>query len=1037
MQRRSSTVIQPDKQLKSALATPQEAQSRRFIIKLLAGVVLINMLVIGYATLNLHRSWDESLVAAETRSRTIARAVDQSISSNIDKIDIALQTVAGDAEALLAKGALQPAALSERLDRQKPMLPEAAGMAVMDANGHYIYGTGEQIGPSLDVARRTYFLKLKSDAVHDLYVGAPIVSLTTNQWVVPFARRYNTARGQFAGVVVAPVKIEYFRRLLQQVGSARNDATSLRYSDLSLIARYPISSEGKVVEIGSHNISSAMRSAALSPVAEQTYRTIAPYDHIERVNTLLHLKNAPLVIVAGVNLLEHQSLWYRQLWQTLAFLMLFLLLSMLMAWLVFHYWRRQLLAMQRLTESHRQLDSAQEVGLLGTYAYDFSQGRGIASSSLYSIIGLPPAATFSIIMWEEVIFPEDLPEAKMQLYQAIQARQSTLSNEYRIIRKTDGQIRWVSNLSKFEYTPDGLVYKMSGVIQDIEARKLAEDRLRLTQEVFLHSIEGIFVTDSQGQFLEINPAFTSLSGYSSSDVRGKTPRILNSGWHSEPFYQQMWHQLEQTGHWEGEQQNRRKDGSSYTQFSRISSVRDRKGTVTRYICLASDITELREMQSRMEYLAYFDQLTGLPNRTRFTDLLQESLGKPRAEGGLIGVCYLDLDGFKQINDEWGLSAGDGILQQIALRLLACVADNGTVARIGGDEFIVLLSNLHNEDALMQAIEQLHRVAVEPIMAEHFRAKLTISIGATIYPRDGADNPEALIRNANQAMYIAKQTGKNRTHLFDAESERRLRENHDLFARILTAFQQNEFQLYYQPKVNMHSGKVIGAEALIRWLHPQQGIIPPDVFLPLVENTEFSILLGEWVIRQALQQMTSWAAAGLELPVSVNVSGYHLQRSDFVNRLATILKEFPQIQPGWLELEILETTAMEDLDQIAHLLDACMALGVRFALDDFGTGYSSLTYLRRLPVGTMKIDRSFVIDMLEDPTDHALVEGIVGLAHSLQREVIAEGVESHEHAIPLLRMGCQLAQGYGIARPMPADSVPAWVAQWRVPAFWQE
>jgi len=236
---------------------------------------------------------------------------------------------------------------------------------------------------------------------------------------------------------------------------------------------------------------------------------------------------------------------------------------------------------------------------------------------------------------------------------------------------------------------------------------------------------------------------------------------------------------------------------------------------------------------------------------------------------------------------------------------------------------------------------------------------------------------------------------------------------------------------------MHSGKVIGAEALIRWLHPQQGIIPPDVFLPLVENTEFSILLGEWVIRQALQQMTSWAAAGLELPVSVNVSGYHLQRSDFVNRLATILKEFPQIQPGWLELEILETTAMEDLDQIAHLLDACMALGVRFALDDFGTGYSSLTYLRRLPVGTMKIDRSFVIDMLEDPTDHALVEGIVGLAHSLQREVIAEGVESHEHAIPLLRMGCQLAQGYGIARPMPADSVPAWVAQWRVPAFWQE
>jgi len=344
--------------------------------------------------------------------------------------------------------------------------------------------------------------------------------------------------------------------------------------------------------------------------------------------------------------------------------------------------------------------------------------------------------------------------------------------------------------------------------------------------------------------------------------------------------------------------------------------------------------------------------------------------------------------------------------------------------------------LSDEKALLAAAERLDQAFAEPIVIDALRIKLTISLGATLHPRDGAETPDALIRNAGQAMYIAKQTGKNHLHLFDAVNERILRENHDLIAQILQAFEKQEFQLFYQPKVNMRSGQVIGMEALIRWVHPQQGIIPPDVFLPLIENTEFSVLLGEWVIRQAMSQMAVWASADLVLPVSVNVSAYHLQQDDFVLRLEKILQEFPTVQPAWLELEILETTAMGDLDQVARLLEQCMALGVQFALDDFGTGYSSLTYLRRLPTRIMKIDRSFVIDMLTDPTDLALVTSIVGLAHSLQREVIAEGLESLEHALPLLRMGCYLAQGYGIAQPMPAASVSSWVVNWRMPVIWQ-
>jgi len=1026
-------VIFPEKHLLSPLLSLREAQSRQFVLKLLVGVLLINILAMAYAGLNLYRSRQDSLLAAETHSQTIAQAVDQSMSSNIGKIDIALQIMVNEAEQQLAQhGALQPKALAEMLQRQQRILPESAGGRIFDASGHIVAATGTPASAKLDVSRRPYFLALQSGSGRLMYISRPLASTVSQEWAIIFARRYRNAAGQFAGVVLIPIKIAYFSRLLKSFDLSASDATSLRYSDLSLIASYPALLHGKVSAINSRDVSPELAQIVASGVRQAVYHTGAPHHAEERINTFYRLGPTPLFVVAGVDQAEYLRSWNRQLWQTIIFLVVFMLVSLFLAGLVLHYRRKQLQAMRSLTESHEQLDRAQEAGLLGTYFYDFTEARGIASVSLYSMIGVSPDTPFSIEMWEELIHPEDLAEARIQLDQAIQNHIPTFSTQHRILRKNDGQLRWVSTLSKIEYDPDGAALSLSGVAQDVGARKLTEERLRLTQEVFLHSIEGIFVADSQGQFLEINPAFTRLTGYTPSDVRGKTPSILKSGRHSAAFYQEMWQTLLQTGHWEGELQNRRKDGSCYTQFARISSVRDRNGTISRFICMTTD-----EMQSRMEYLAYFDQLTGLPNRARFIDYLQQALDKLPAEGESLAVCYLDLDGFKQINDEWGLRVGDGILQEIGRRLQSYISTGGQVARIAGDEFVVLLEHLYVDDALSQVMDGLHATLGRPVVVEQITAKLTISVGVTLYPRDGADNPDALIRNANQAMYIAKQTGKNRTHQFDAESERRLRENQDLLSEILQAFEQNVFQLYYQPKVDMRSGQVIGAEALLRWPHPQQGMIPPDVFLPLVENTEFSVLLGEWVLRQAMAQMSAWASAGLVLPVSVNISAYHLQRADFVDRLAGILSEFPLVQPGWLELEILETTAMEDLDQIAHLLDACMALGVHFSLDDFGTGYSSLTYLRCLPVETIKIDRSFVIDMLSDSTDHALVEGIIGLARSLQREVIAEGVESFAHGLPLLRMGCHLAQGYGIALPMRADKVQDWVAQWRVPALWKD
>lgn len=1017
--------------------TPKrQKQAGRFIIILIISVILTNVLAIIYAGSTLYSSRGESILAAQTRSRTIARALDQTITSNVNKIDIALQILTRETEARLAQGTLQPNILIQELKHLQLMLPESAGGRIIDASGHLVAAIGTPANPQLDISQRSYFLEPKSDADNKLHISRPIFSLFSHQWAVLFSRRYNDNQGNFAGVVLVPVKIDYFSQLMQHFDLSSSDSTTLRYSDLSLIARYPPRLENVKPDGGSLDVAADLQQIAASGVMESVFDSITPSDQVKRINTFHRVNNAPFIIIADVAEREFLQPWYRQLWQTVGFLVLFLLLSLFLVGVVFHYWRKQLHAMYSLSDSLDQLDSAQAVGHLGTYNYDFIQDKGIGSASLYAIIGLPPGTNLSIVMLQDIIYPEDQHGVRLRLGRALQARESNFSIEYRIVRKTDGLVCWVADLAKIEYTAEGTMLRMSGVIQDVGERKLAEERLRLTQEVFLHTSEGIYVTDSQGRFLEINPAFTQISGYRLEDVTDKTPRILDPGLYPETFLQQRWQQLLQTGHWEGEQLCCRKDGSHYTQYSRISSVRDSQGNISRFICMASDITELREMQSRIEYLAYFDKLTELPNRTSFIDNLQQAIINLKPDIESLGVCYLDLDGFKQVNDEWGHHAGDDILRQVAQRLTECAKEDDLVARIGGDDFVLLLMHLHDEHALQEAITKLHNAFTDPFVVEQLSAKLTISIGATLYPRDGGDTPEALIRNANQAMYIAKLNGKNRSHMFDIVNERHIRENHTLLTRVLKAYEQNEFQLYYQPKVNMHTGEVIGAEALIRWIHPQQGMIPPDVFLPLVENTEFSVTLGEWVMRQALEQMGKWSTAGLVLPVSINISGYHLQQADFVRRLAKVLNEFPQVPSDWLELEILETTAMEDLDRIAQLLDDCMKLGVHFALDDFGTGYSSLTYLRRLPTQTMKIDRSFVIDMLSNSMDHALVAGIVGLGKSLDREVIAEGVESLEHGIPLLRMGCYLAQGYGIARPMSADKVQEWVAQWQMPAIWR-
>ncbi|MCK9531598.1 MAG: EAL domain-containing protein [Gammaproteobacteria bacterium] len=573
------------------------------------------------------------------------------------------------------------------------------------------------------------------------------------------------------------------------------------------------------------------------------------------------------------------------------------------------------------------------------------------------------------------------------------------------------------------------------VARDITDRQAAEEQLRLAANVFTHAREGIVITDTDGTIVNVNNAFTQITGYSREEVIGKNPRVLKSERHDRDFYVDMWRSMREQGYWMGEIWNRRKGGEVYAEMLTISAVRDPRGEIQQYVGLFFDITLQKQQQQQLEYSAHYDSLTRLPNRVLLADRLHQSMKQAERRKELVAVVYLDLDGFKSVNDRFGHDMGDKLLVKVAQRMQEALREGDTIARLGGDEFVAVLVDLPETSASDALLNRLLAAVNKRAVIDGIELQVTASLGVTFYPQSEEVDADQLLRQADQAMYQAKLAGRNRYQLFDTEQYRSVRGHHESVENIRRALDNREFVLHYQPQVNMRTGEIVGVEALIRWQHPERGVVSPAFFLPVIEDHPLTISLGEWVLDTALGQLEKWHASGLNISVSVNVSALHLQQANFVKRLQEILGAHPRIGPGHLKLEVLETSALNDINHVSQIIMACDSIGVSFALDDFGTGYSSLTYLKRLPASQLKIDQTFVRDMLDDPEDLAILEGTLSLATAFRRQVIAEGVESRAHGELLLQLGCDLAQGYGIARPMPAERVRKWVATWRPYTTW--
>jgi len=619
---------------------------------------------------------------------------------------------------------------------------------------------------------------------------------------------------------------------------------------------------------------------------------------------------------------------------------------------------------------------------------------------------------------------------------AMEANQATVNEEW--LDFADGGHRILSETTKTPFKDEsGNIIGVLGVAHDITDRKLAEQKLQLAAKVFTHAREDIAITDVKGTIIDVNDTFTETTGYSREEAIGQNPRILQSGRQSPEFYSDMWQALLEEGYWYGELWNRRKNGEVYAEMKTISAVRDEQGVTTHYVALGSDITPMKEHQEQLERIARYDILTNLPNRSLLADRLSQAMLQCKRHQQSLAVVFLDLDYFKEVNDSHGHDVGDELLIALSLRMKEALREGDTLARIGGDEFVAILADLAKVEDCEPVLERFLLAASEPVTIGEVILNVSASIGVTLYPQDNVD-ADQLMRHADQAMYVAKESGKNRYHLFDTIQDDAVKVQRESLEAIRNALDNHQFVLHYQPKVNMKTGTVTGVEALIRWQHPERGLLNPLEFLPVIENHAMMIEMGEWVIDTALTQISQWQEVGINLPIStsVNIAAVQLQQSDFTDRLTALLAAHPDVEPHYLELEVLETSALEDVLHVSEIMNACMALGVNFSLDDFGTGYSSLTYLRRLPASLIKIDQTFVRDMLVDPDDLAIVEGVIGLAKSFKRDVIAEGVETIEHGTTLLKLGCDLAQGYGIARPMPASDIPAWVDGWKPDDAWQ-
>ncbi|MBI5923026.1 MAG: EAL domain-containing protein [Betaproteobacteria bacterium] len=615
-------------------------------------------------------------------------------------------------------------------------------------------------------------------------------------------------------------------------------------------------------------------------------------------------------------------------------------------------------------------------------------------------------------------------KVRSKIIAAVETAREGKSSRFEIVTKMGDELVPID----FQISPvrdeSGKIVALLPTGVDITERKHAESRLRLAAAAF-ESHEGMIITDPQGVILQVNQAFTDLTGYSAEEIVGQTPRILKSGRHGDDFYRDMWVQLELTGLWNGEIWDRRKNGEIYPKSLTISAVRNEDGAITHYIATQHDITERKQAEERIKDLAYFDQLTGLPNRVSLQQKLSQMVGLASRNHRQFALMLLDLDNFKSINDTLGHQTGDVMLTEVADRLSTSVRQSDLVARLGGDEFVIILPDIDGPADVARVAQKILVEISAPYFIDARELHTSPSIGICLYPDDATEN-EDLIKKADVAMYHAKSCGRGNYQFFKEEIQAAAVNRLALEADLRSALEKQQFMLHYQPQLDLRTGRLMGVEALIRWQHPERGMISPLDFIPIAEESGLILPIGDWVLEEACGQLAAWRTEGIEhIKMSVNLAASQFSDHRLPLRIEEILAK-TGLPKGSLDLEVTESMTMQSPAETAAMMKVLTGQELSLSIDDFGTGYSSLAYLKLFPINTLKIDRSFVKDIETDQNDADICDVTVLLAHKLGLDVVAEGVETKAQLTYLLSIGCEKIQGYLISKPLPAGQIKTFI-----------
>lgn len=660
------------------------------------------------------------------------------------------------------------------------------------------------------------------------------------------------------------------------------------------------------------------------------------------------------------------------------------------------------------------LMQAQALAHIGHWELDLTSNALFWSDEVYRIFGLEPQefnATYEAFL--KHVHPEDVDMVN-NIYMSSLEEKRGYYVEHRIVRK-DGEIRFVEERCEHEFDKDGNPLKSIGTVHDITRRKNAENELILASAVFEKMSDGVLITDAKQQIVAINSAYSEISGYSIEEIRGKTPNTFSSGWHDKVFYQNMWSDLNQKGQWSGEITDRRKNGELYTAELSIIALHNKDGKLTNYISIVNDISEKKKNESLIHNLAYFDALTNLPNRVLFQERVLNKIPSLHRNTKKMALFFIDMDNFKNINDAFGHFTGDKFLIEVAKSIKETLREEDTLARLGGDEFTVILGDAESVLDIAVVAEKIIDRFKLPVIVDGREFYTGASIGISIYPDDGTTYEE-LVKAADTAMYQVKGSGKNSYQFYTQSMNEKITERSLIENDLRSAINKNELFLEYQPKVNLETKKVYGMEALVRWNHPDVGLIRPDKFIGISEETGQISQIGLWVARQAISDAKALYDEGKRLVVSINVSSKQLNDDSFIDDICAITEDIG-LDKSYIELEITESHIMKNVDKALSILNALNAKGFKLSIDDFGTGYSSLSYLKKLPAKTIKIDRSFVLDIDKDEDDRSIVAAIIAMARSLGKDVIAEGSETQGHIDALKFLHCNQIQGYYFSKPL--------------------